>query len=269
LVVAAIILVSFVLSAPTADAQTRPEASQGTARDLQIRFDEQLRTSDGTFTNPLNSGSAELSVEVQAIDGGELVRRDRASAGNGAARTPRHDAAADAPRAVVDVVDQTGPDNLDPARRGFTFGAYFKLDATSEEAQPGSSDNGDNLVQRGLYNAAAQYKLQVDHHQVLCRIKGRAGAVAASTAVPIHSGVWYRARCTRSHHTVTVSVTSRNANGDRTHTRTTATGPTGVVSPEVRSVPLSIGGKLSPDGSITGSTDQFNGHIDNVVVRIG
>jgi hypothetical protein len=266
-IVATVVLGSFAAWLPAAEAQTRPEGTPGAARVLHIQFDERVGTTGGTFISPVNSGYAGLSVSVESIGGGEIVRRARAGADNGAARMPHDSGATDAPRAVVAVVDQAGSDELDPARRGFTFGADFTLDSRSEATRRGSTDNGDNLVQRGLYNAATQYKLQLDRHRVLCRIRGRAGAVEVTSAARIESGVWYRVRCTRSHRTATLSVTSWTSSGDRTTAMDRARGPTGAVNPYRRSVPLSVGGKLSPDGHIVASTDQFNGRIDNVVMR--
>jgi hypothetical protein len=60
-----------------------------------------------------------------------------------------------------------------PGSRDFEFGAGFSLDTKSTGDH---ADNGDNLIQRGLFGDKAQYKIQVDKGKVSCRIKGSGGA---------------------------------------------------------------------------------------------
>jgi hypothetical protein len=115
---------------------------------------------------------------------GEGAGRDGAGS-NRAVRFPAHSAATDAPRAVVRVVPE-GPDALDPGTGRFESGADVVLDATSESGAVGSTDNGDNLVQRGLFDDLSQYKVQLDARRPSCRVKGSAGTVfvTASMSVP-------------------------------------------------------------------------------------
>jgi hypothetical protein len=241
---------------------------KGARQPLRLLFNEASPV--GGFTNLVNSGSAHLRVRVKAAFGGTLVRgRARTGGSNGAVRTPRHDASETAPRAVVEVTDRDGRDSLNPSTDAFTFGADVRLDRTSEDDSAGSYDNGDNLVQRGLFDADSQYKIQLDHDRATCRIQGSDGAVAVTSRVQIKPRTWYRVRCSRSGQTVSIAITSWDRDGGRSTVSNTARGATGSLRPDARSVPLSVGGKLTPEGAIVASTDQLNGRIDNVIVRIG
>jgi hypothetical protein len=236
---------------------------------LRLLFNEAAPAS-GSFSTLVNSGSARLQIRVAKAYGGVLTRgRSRTGGANRALRTPRHDAAATAPRAVIKVVDSRGPDNLDPGAANFTFGADVLLDRVSQDVSEGSYDNGDNVVQRGLFGAVSQYKIQLDHEQATCRVHGSAGTVVVTSRRQIVPGTWYRVRCARTGTAVSIAVTSWRADGEPLTTSDTASGATGSLRPEAQSVPLTVGGKLTSSGEFVSSTDQLNGRVDNVVVRIG
>ncbi|HXH57210.1 LamG domain-containing protein, partial [Iamia sp.] len=149
----------------------------------------------------------------------------------------------------------------------FEFGADVVLDATSESGAVGSTDNGDNLVQRGLFDDLSQYKLQLDARRPSCRVKGSVGAVFVTASMSVQPGRWYRVRCVRDGSTVSIAVTTWADDGTPTVVTRSATGPTGDMAPSRPTVPLSIGGKLSASGESVTSTDQLNGVVDNVVLR--
>jgi hypothetical protein len=222
------------------------------------------------YTTFANAGSAVLHISVVADDGGTLVdgapRTDPAA--DRAVRTPKHVDDPDAPHAVIQVVDRRGADDLDPGLEPFRYGADFNLDTVSEDTGPGGRDNGDNLLQRGLYYQQAQYKIQLDHGIATCRVKGSLGAVSISSSVQPVPGTWYRVRCVREGDQLTIVLT-RWQDGLPTSLRESATGSIGVVSPARRTVPLSVGGKLARRGVLDYASDQFNGRIDNVVLRVG
>jgi hypothetical protein len=223
------------------------------------------------YTTFTNTGAAALRISVITDGGGALVdgrpRIDPTS--DRAVRYPKHDADVDAPHAVIQVVDRRGADDLDPGTQRFRFGADFNLDDVSEDAAPGGRDNGDNLIQRGLFNQPAQYKIQLDHRIATCRVKGSLGAVSVSSSVnPVVPGTWYRVRCVRVGDQLTLVVT-RWQYGIPTKVSRSASGPIGVVSPPRRTIPVSVGGKLRRRGVIDQASDQFNGRIDNVIIRVG
>lgn len=236
---------------------------------LRLGFNEPVGRG-GVFANLQNDGAARLAVSIASLEGGQVTRaRSRlGGAANGAARMPRLDPSPDAARAVVRVRDTRGADNLDPGSERFVFGADFRLDDRSNDVSPGSVDNGDDLVQRGLYAAASQYKLQLDHRRATCRVSGAQGALSVTARQVIDSRTWYRVRCERAGSTLTLRLTRFSDDGSRTWRRS-ATGPTGSLRPESRRVPLSVGGKLGADGQVVESADQFNGRIDNVVLVVG
>ncbi|HSS68746.1 MAG TPA: hypothetical protein VLK34_09370 [Nocardioidaceae bacterium] len=236
----------------------------------QLELDIEQAAPVGGYTSFVNSGSAVLHISVVTDGGGALLdarpRIDPAS--DRAVRYPRYNSDPAAPHAVIQVVDRRGTDNLDPGLQPFRFGADFNLDALSEDAGPGGRDNGDNLIQRGLFNQQAQYKIQLDHRIVTCRVKGSLGAVAVSSSVHPVPGTWYRVQCSRQDDQLTIVVT-RWDDGVPTSLRQSVSGTIGVVSPVTRTVPVSIGGKLARQGVINGASDQFNGRIDNVFIRVG
>lgn len=255
--------------APSAAVRSRQAETdpKSTFRALELDIREAAPpTGYATFHN---SGSAVLHISVVTDDGGALVdgrpRIDPAT--DRAVRYPRH-SDSNAPHAIIQIVDRRGDDNLDPGLQPFRFGADFNLDKVSEDAGPGGRDNGDNLIQRGLFDQQSQYKIQLDHRIATCRVKGSLGAVSVSSSVQPAPGVWYRVRCIRQDDQLTIVVT-RWQNGLPTSLRQSASGPIGVVSPARRTIPVSIGGKLARRGVIDAASDQFNGRIDNVVIRVG
>ena len=244
-------------------------AGDGVDRPLALRFDEAAARAG--YTTFLNSGTAALNVSVIAENGGQLTlgRPRLASSGDHAVRYPAYSSAADAPHAVIQIRDRSGTDDLNPGTREIVFGADFRLNRVSEDDPPGGRDNGDNVLQRGLYDQQSQYKVQVDHRIAMCRVKGSAGVLTvASSGSPVEPGVWYRVRCRRSGETLAIRLTTWQ-DGVATSVLDTVTGPTGDVSPARRSVPVSVGGKLAKADLIANTTDQFNGRVDNVVIKIG
>lgn len=223
----------------------------------------------GSRVLPSNSGTEAGRTIVRTLStGGGTIESQQSVPGHGrAGRFPAHNPTATGPRAVIAVRNSTGTDVLNPGTRSFTFGVDVRLDSVNESHAAGSLDDGNNLIQRGLYGAAAQYKLEVDNLIPRCRVKGDGGeAIVAGSR--ISADVAYRIRCSRSATAVTLTVQRFNADGSL-----------GVVSQYVRrastgnltfslATPLSVGGKLrnamaiEPNGS-----DQVNGLIDNALLR--
>jgi len=148
---------------------------------------------------------------------------------------------------------------LSPRLADFTFGADIRLDAVSNGT---AIDNGDNVMQRGLYADAAQYKIQVDKHHASCVVRGADGAVVVKSKLLLNPANWYRLTCHRSDKTVRLTV--EDLDGNQQPEVTEKTGPIGSLD-MIGSEPLSVGAKIGDDGEIIGSsTDQFNGWIDNI-----
>lgn len=230
-----------------------PAGATSAGRELDLRFEAGAARS--------NAGATAVTVRTLTAHGGSA--ENVAGPGGGTAvRLPAF-AADDPPLAVLSVVDEEGEDDLSPGSSRFRFGADFALDAAS---QGSSVDNGNNLVQRGSYRAAMQYKLEVDGRRPGCRVKGTSGAVTVRSSRQVSPGRWYHASCLRSGTTVTLRVVDLAAGTTWTYQRS---GSIGAVQAARRSVPLSVGGKLNDRGAIAvSSSDQFNGRVDNAFLNV-
>jgi hypothetical protein len=126
-------------------------------------------------------------------------------------------------------------------------------------------DNGNNLVQRGLGDDLSQYKVQVDHRRVSCRVAGDLGAVEPKSRMKVEPGHWYSVTCARVGRTVTLVVRSLAGHqADRVALR----GDTGSVTAS-GSTPLAVGGKVTDEGRVIRlNSDQFNGLVDDVFLEV-
>lgn len=231
---------------------------------VRLRLDD-APPAGGAYATFANTGSAAVTVDVATRNAGTLVEGPGQGGSPRSVRFPDHDPATTSPRAVIRVVgNDPGGDPLNPGTGTFSFGADVRIDALN--AAPGTQDDGNNVIQRGLFGSS-QYKIQVDGARASCRIGGADGAVLVHNDVTIEPDVWYRLLCTREGDEVTIAVTSWNAAGEATTVSKTAVGATGDLTPAVPTVPLSVGGKLNDNGTVTGATDLFNGWIDNPRLR--
>ncbi len=240
----------------------------------------------GTVGQPVpaipNLGSEpDIQVSVISKNGGVIyVATGRVNNGR-AIDMPAHDGASTGPRAVVKLIDAdlTDGDALGPGLATFTFGADFNLDAVNASTE---YDNGNNLIQRGLAGSSDQYKLQVDNTgsgpkpscsitQIVSATETRSASVTSSVVVT--TGQWYRARCTRQGTNLKLVVTPFNADGTPQTAVTTTTANIQAIDltwPTTTPVPpMSIGGKLNANSTVSGPSDQFNGLIDNAILTVG
>jgi hypothetical protein len=230
-----------------------PAHSATAGREIKLTFES---------ANPrVNSGMIAVAAEV-ATDNGGSIETGAGHEGGTAAVFPAFKSD-NPPFATITVVDDSGRDDLSPGKADFRFGTDFRLDDRSEGA---ASDNGNNLLQRGLFNSGMQYKLQVDGNRPSCRVEGSDGAVTVQSSHVVDSAAWYRVACARSGNDVSLRVIRL---GDQATWDDTASGRIGTLDAPSRSTALSIGGKVNDGGAIVSSdSDQFNGRLDNVVVNI-
>jgi hypothetical protein len=208
-----------------------------------------------------NAGKSALDVGEVRSGGGSVAEAVGSNGVGTAARFPAYDASSPA-LAMLTVVDNQGADDLAPGAAAFRFGADFTLNPTSAGS---SADNGNNLVQRGLFNSSMQYKLDLDKEHPGCRVKGDRGAVQVRAPWKVKSNTWYRLICERDGSSV--SLTVQRLSDDRTW-RYTGSGKIGELRAD-RRMRLSIGGKVNAAGKImSGDSDQFNGRVDNVYLNI-
>src|SRR5215211_2772628 len=144
-------------SEPTQSARsTYPITPSVSGRAVLLDFDNE---------DPLATTAAErVSVRSLEVSGGQAVQ---VHSGNGtsALRFPAFSAEREAPRLVLVLNPIGASDLLNPGGQDFSFGADLRLnDASSGKGD----DNGDNVLQRGLFSDANQYKLQVDKRVPSC-----------------------------------------------------------------------------------------------------
>ncbi|MGI8523654.1 MAG: hypothetical protein ACR2K3_10160 [Nocardioides sp.] len=197
-------------------------------------------------------------------DNGGVLRTGRGEDGARVLAFPAHEASERSPVAIIAVMSRE-PDWLQPRGDRLIFGADLSLDAVSDGT---AQDNGDNVLQRGLFGAPAQFKLQVDHRRPSCLVRGDAGAVLVKSSVTLEPRSWYRITCRRTGDEVEV-VVSHLDHGDPAENSVDEDRDEigSLVFPS--ETPLSIGGKLGPDGGpVQDATDQYDGSVARVHVSI-
>jgi hypothetical protein len=215
-------------------------------------------------TSPLSLGTAAINTQVVTRDGGQALAFEGRS--GSALRLPAYSGSVAEPRAVVRVTSASGTDSLSPATANFAFGATARLDAASQGT---TVDNGNNLLQRGLNTDGAQYKLDLDNRYPGCTVKGTLGKVSVRDFLAVTPDDWYTLTCTRTASTLTLTVDQHHADGTTTRRVKSKTGQIGAVTMASPMIPMSIGGKLNAKGAIVASsTDQFNGVVDDVFLRM-
>lgn len=225
---------------------------------VELDFEDRAAPVGEIVPTVQNTGTGRLYTEVVTHAGGRVLRAEGSGAGY-ALRFPGLEGGLDPPSAMLLVRSRDAEDFLSPGLEDFAFGADVLLDEESEDAP---TDNGNNVVQRGLYEDAVQYKLQVDHGSVSCRIAGSDGA-AVVTAPAVVPGEWYRVSCERSNGDVLLTWEALGGSDEDKGT-TVRRSTIGDVTFSA-GTPFVVGGKLDARGQVTvDSTDQFNGVIDNV-----
>ena len=209
-----------------------------------------------------NSGSAPLRVRRATWGDGRIVQ----------SRTPHGPAvrlpafrSTDPGFATIRVDNIGEPDRMRPDDGDFAFGASFSLDRISDGS---AADNGDNLIQRGVFESPSQYKIQLDQRRVSCLVRGLDGSVVVEGAHPVRPERWYRVECVRRGESIVLKIAAIDKDGRGLRSITRQRGPIGAVTMSL-DTPLSIGGKLAGDGTLQPtSTDQFNGAVARVFLRV-
>lgn len=211
-------------------------------------------------------GSATVEVAIATMNGGGVVA-EQGPDGGAVFEFPAYDDPALGRRAVIRVVNAGTEDLLTPGAADFEFGAEFRRDNVSTGDR---TDDGDNLVQRGLFGNGAQYKIDIDKETPSCRIEGVDGVVQVRASTVIAPHTWYAARCTRRGTEVELSVMEYDGNGWVESSVDAQSGATGTISWEEPVLPFSVGGKLTRAGDVVErASDQFNGAIANPFLAIG
>ncbi len=246
-------------------AATTSVAATATGRELVLSLDGAVAGGDGTRVPTAGTSPTTAAVRTNADAVATVLRHEGAGR---ALRLPAFAPGADrqtVPVALV-AVTSTGSPDLDPGASDFVLGASVRLDATSTGT---TVDNGDNVVQRGLYAAKSQMKLQFDGRRPGCRVKGDLGAVAVYPDTRVRADRWFDLSCRRSGDTVTLVQQRVRADGTIARRRWSRSGPIGSLSGLDATVPLTVGGKSNPSGApLVASADQLNGSVDDVYLDI-
>ncbi len=202
-------------------------------------------------------GDTTVQISIARLSGGNTtIVAGPDSALPRAVKFPSYVSSGTYPRAVMGLT-QTSGNALSPGSSDFTYGAVFRLDATSSGR---SIDNGNNLFQRGLYSSPSQIKLQVERGYPSCLVRGSSGQAYVASSTKVAPDRWYRATCSRVGTRLTVQVMPYGG----TATSKVASHSTGTLT-FGSTVRASIGGKLSSSGAVvSSSTDQFNGAVASV-----
>lgn len=208
------------------------------------------------------SGTSSVTIRRLTAAGGTITATPGPKGGGGAVRLPAYREGT-SPKAAFSIVPEGETDPIEPRKADFRFGSDFTLNKVSTGSK---EDDGNNLVQRGLYNHSAQMKLQVDEGRPSCRLKGSGGIVLLRSEHKVAPGEWYRTWCRRHGDKATLQVVRLSDKASWTKTVTRRLGGFWYA----QSTPFSAGAKLAgPRQFVSGSADQFNGRIDRVFLDIG
>jgi hypothetical protein len=254
--------------------------------------DIDLTFANGASSLLANTGTDGDEVEVALVMAGSARTKIIEGPDGKGIGLPDFSAAPGSPQTVVRIsnAESAGGDRLNPGTGNFSFGADFALDPSPTSQHPSTVDDGDNLMQRGLYGERSQYKIDLDTRSPACYLHGRAGHDGYRGVLDMHTvqdfpakGVaadtWYRVVCSRtgpSSAELTVVQLSTHGSVVRTWTTTDIepampTGPILDLTPADPGIPLSVGGKLGDQGDLVSgeSVDQFNGQVDDVTFALG
>lgn len=247
-------------AAPSTSAEAA--AADAAALRLTLGLDSMVDLAVGVQPgHVITTGDGPTATEVVSAGGGRITATSGPTGGP-ALRFPEFSGSENAPKAVITVASgSTGW--LDPEDLGFRFGADLVLDELSWGS---ARDNGNNVVQRGLYNDTSQFKLQVDRGRPSCAFKGDQGRVYVGAEQKLRPGVWYRLECARQGDELIIAVGRIRPNGTVADVREKR------VAREVGSIsfatttPVAVGGKVSEARELAKAGDQFNGAISRVFV---
>jgi hypothetical protein len=240
----------------SAAGQTAPAgALPGPRGELVLEFDEGLTPEGSTLSAPQNSGTAKLRVKVRTVGKGRLEKVQGRS--GYAARTPAFSTKG-RPAVAAIMVRPRAKDSLSPGDRPIRWGADVQLDGAGGTS---ASDDGANVIQRGLFRDTAQVKLQLDQGVPSCRVQGASGVAVVKAGRPLVPGVWMRVHCQLRNGRLSLTM---GEPGEARPESWEVAAAVGEVSFR-RSVPIGIAAKVDGRGRVEASqSDQFNGVLDNL-----
>lgn len=169
-------LAALALLGSAASVACEPTPAQPADRpELQLSVNDAALPYGSSPARLANQGSAPVRTSVSSDGGGRITSiAGRTGSGDHALRMPGFDPTAPSPRAALLVANDGSDDRLNPGTSRLSFGADVTLDSASASGAASSRDDGDNLLQRGVWADRAQWKLEVDGRRPTCRVASRA-----------------------------------------------------------------------------------------------
>lgn len=216
---------------------------------------------------PAQLGSADVDVSLAQAKGGRLEPVQGPEGQPAFSFPPFHPVGSYA-QAVIVVRNTTPSDVLSPRKRNFSFGATFRLD---DQSFGRAEDNGNNVVQRGLYSDPVQFKLEVDETmRPGCTVRTPGHEASVIAVEPLEPGTWYHVQCQRRPGALAILVMVFEDGAWTTplgRVDLKDVGPVDFVNP---ATPMSVGGKVDDGGEIViDSSDLFNGEITDAFLSVG
>jgi hypothetical protein len=255
-------LLTALLLSSCAPAEVEPPPPRGpSAPTLDDDNPQLLIDFDEGFTRA-GPGPAATGQQVRMVTSGAgRLTGSPDPSGGVAAQFPTVEAADEGNLAALVVSDEDR--DLVPGDEKFIFGMDVMLPTQARRTE---KDDGDNLMQRGLFGSGGQYKLQLDDGRPSCRAVGKLGEAFVQLREVLEPGQWYRLRCEKVQQRLSIFVAELPMSTGTEWDSASAWSLMGTVGTVA---PLSVGAKVNVRGGLVlGSPDQFNGVLDNVMVQI-
>jgi len=232
-----------VLVLVTAAVISVPSGTAGAATGDRFRldFDEGQSLAVGTKVTDV-SGLGNGGV-VRSSSGGVITPA------GGRAVYPRLCTTEPCPNAIIEIADSP---QLDPGTAPFEYGATVVLAANQ-------TSTGQNIIQKGTFDASGQWKLQVDNiaGQPSCRIRGFNGShvlknIRVVSSVSIADGQPHQVMCRKTSTGLQILI-------DGVGRGTSASGKLDITN----SSSVTVGGRNTAQNN-----DQFQGALDDVYMRL-
>jgi hypothetical protein len=219
---------------------------------------------DGKNLVPTKLAASKPLVTVETLSAGSAKAVYGSGASSAGIVMPSHSATSSGQRLILAIRPTSAADPLSPGAKNVEFGADVRLDATSSGSP---NDNGDNVLQRGLFADFSQIKLQVDKRTPSCTVKSGSTRLFVKSTTKVGTG-WHRIRCGYRSGKLTVSVASISGTTVSTASVNSISGTVKPLSFNAKT-PVTVGGKIGTNGKVViKNSDQFNGALDNVFVDV-
>lgn len=250
--------------APATAGPSQPPTAAQTLAPPKMTSKATLLTFDERNLSAAKLGVTKPGVVVESLVAGGAKTTYGAGASGAGLVLPTHAQTKAGQRMILVMRPVSSADPLNPGSRSFDFGADIKLESRSGD---NAGDNGDNVLQRGLYGDYSQFKLQVDKRVPSCTVKSGPTRLFVKSKVKLGNG-WHRVGCSYRSGKLSLSVAGITGTTVAAAKVTTVAGTVKPLSFGLKT-PVSVGGKFGANGKIVISNpDQFNGVLDNIYLDV-